>query len=170
MKKTAQLFLKLSPLLLILLFSSSLRADISGSELKKKFNLPSSEWVWVKGKDAHDFLNMDHKKLGKALNISGRTDNIPFDAKTYLNEIRKLLPEDKKNYGEAQINLVESKMMAGKEWFLVKISAPDGLKQEMWSRKISPVQVILLLYTGIGDSYEQYHGDFDKILERASSL
>lgn len=150
--------------------SATLQADISSANLKSKFDLPSAEWVWVKGKDSHDFINMDHKKLGKALNISGRTDNIPFDAKTYVSEIRKLLPEDKKNYGDAQINLVESKTIAGKEWSLVRISAPDGLKQEMWARKISSTQVILLLYTGIGESYDQYHGDFDKVLEKASSL
>ncbi len=157
-------------LLTCLFITSALRADISSSDLRSRFQLPSSEWVWVKGKDSHDFLNIDHKKLGKALNIAGRTDTIAFDAKTYLTEVRKLLPEDKKNYGDAQINLVETKNLFGKEWVAVKISAPDGLKQEMWSRKISTTQVLLLLYTGIGEPFDQYHGDFDKILERASSL
>ncbi len=155
---------------LVLFLSTSAWADMSVQVLRKKFDLPSSEWVRAQSKDPQDILNLDHKKLGKALNISARTDNIPYDAKTYLTEVRKLLPEDKKNYGDAQINLVESKNLFGKDWEVVKIQAPDGLRQEMWCRKISKLQVVLFLYTGIGDPFVQYHPDFDKILEEGAKL
>ncbi len=107
------------------------------------------------------------------MSISGITDYTPIDVKTYINQIRKLLPvlpENAKLYEGAQINMVESKTVAGKEWFMFKILTLSGFKQEMWSRNISPLQVISIAYSGIGEPFDQYHGDFDRILEKASGL
>lgn len=146
------------------------RADVSIQSLRGQFRPPNSSWVVARLKDPEDFLCLDHKTLGKALNISGRSDPIPFDAKTYLEEIRKLLPDDKKNYSNAQINLVETKSFGGQSWDTFKVIAPDGLRQELWARKLSPNQVVLFLYTGMGEAYEANRGDFEKILQQGAKL
>jgi len=145
-------------------------ADLSIQDLRKLFKPPSAEWIPVKLTAPEDILNFDHKKLGKALNISGRSDPMPAEARVYLEETRTGLSQDRKNYEGAQINLVESASVAGKSWETFKVIARDGLKQELWTRKISPSQVVLFLYTGMGDSYDQYRGDFEKILVQASKL
>lgn len=157
--------------LFVLLAVQPLWADISVVSLSKKFELPSAEWKkGTPNLQDKEFFNIESKKLGKALTIAGRTDNIPMDSKAYLTEIRKYLMDDKKNYKDAQINLVEPRTAFGKNWDVVAIQAPDGLHQELWSRKIDETQVILFLYTGIGEPFKINHADFDKILEQGAKL
>ncbi|MBF0492048.1 MAG: hypothetical protein HQM15_04655 [Deltaproteobacteria bacterium] len=174
MKKRLHIF-KFTFLVFCIFFISSrvVLSDISNTSLRKHFSLPSNEWKWSK-KSTQDqdkeFLSLNHKKLEAALSIDARTDYIPMDAKVYLVEIRKLLAEDKQTYKEAQVSPVEVKSLEGKDWQTFRINSSDGLRQELWTRKIGPLQVILFTYTSIGDTFEDYYGDFKKVLKQASKL
>lgn len=113
---------------------------------------------------------MESIKLGKALTISGRTDDIPMDAKTYLNQIRGYLLNDKKTYPNARITSAQSKNLFGKDWQMIRVETPDGLQQELWCRKLDATQVVLFLYTSVGEAFKNFHADFDKILEQGAAI
>jgi len=134
----------------------TIQAPSSEWELKRKINKDQSELkLAVKGKEP-------------VVNIGVRIfKNVPISSNTYLEEVRKHMISDPR-YKEGNVDEIHNKERFGKEWaFLTLVMGPE-IHQELWVRKLASDVVMMVLYTAVGSYYEQYHSDFDGILQQSA--
>jgi|GEM_PF-2268656 len=157
------------------IFSSPLMADESQDPFLG-MKPPTSEWsTRMVNKEelpagVKEELQIEVKGKEKAVNAGLRIGtDLPISSKSFLDQVRQRIAADK-DYQGAEITSVKSKSVGGKQWDFFVIQRKDEIHQEFWARSISSDQILMLLYTALGNYYDQYHKDYNKILEQAAGI
>ncbi|MFO1464313.1 MAG: hypothetical protein U1F66_11100 [bacterium] len=139
--------------------------DLAG-DLFKKVKPPTSEWKVGKDKKGDKVLGVKDKM--KAVNVGLKIQvNMPVTTQYFLEQVRSRIISDP-GYGGAEVTLINSQNLNGSTWDYFVIKRKDQVNQEFWARSLNSDQILMVLYTALGNYYPQYHEDFQKILEQAS--
>jgi hypothetical protein len=130
--------------------------------------LPSSKWVFQppEQKDGTQKI-MYPKETGQAVNVRVHTYDVPVSAKAFIEQVRANIIQ-KPDYQGAEVRLLESRQVNGESWDVFSIRRTDEINQEIWARKTSTNVVLMIIYTGAGDYYKQYHDDLMTVIKKAS--
>jgi hypothetical protein len=153
------------------LASSTASAATLLHNIKSKFSLPNSSWVWDSDykKEGDKLFGMYVEKLGQSVNFRVNYYEVPYSAKEFLEAVRAQL-EKKPDYQGADFSPVTSREISGKKWDLFRVKRKDGIQQELWNRKGETDTVLFVLYTADGDYFDQYYKDFSTLMQQASSF
>lgn len=148
------------------LFCAPLMAKDSGSDLLKRVKPPSSEWQV--GKDKKWDKEIGIKGKMPAVNIGLRVQkDMPISAGNFLDQVRTKIMGDP-GYQGAEITLVSSQKLGNTTWDLFVIKRKDEINQEFWARSFASDQILMVLYTAVGNYYGQYRNDFLQVLQQAN--
>lgn len=157
----------------VFFFSLPLMSKESTKDPLKGLKAPTSEWSLRKFKSKElkpgieEEFEIEVKQKGSAVNIGLRIGkDLPISSHDFLDQVRTQLAASK-DYEGAEITFVKSQEAGGKDWDFFTIHRKDQIKQEFWARSISSDKILMVLYTSVGDYFEQYRNDFVKVLERA---
>lgn len=136
------------------------------SDFLKKVKPPTSEWKVSKDKKADKEFNVKDKM--KAVTVGLKIQpNLPVTAQYFLEQVRSRIMSDP-GYQGAEISKINSQEVNGSTWNYFVIQRKDQVNQEFWGRAFTSDQILMVLYTALGNYYPQYHEDFLKVLEQAS--
>lgn len=152
--------------LAVFIFQGNLHADPDLEGPLKKVKLPNKEWTFKEPEKENQRI-LHPVKIGQAVNVRVHTYDVPVSAKAFLEQVRlKII--SKPDYEGAEVQLLKSEKVKGKEWDAFNIKRKDEINQQIWGIKTSSDVVLMVIYTGAGDYYQEYHKDLMKILEKLS--
>lgn len=138
------------------------------SDAVKNAKLPNGNWVWkAADPDEPDAKTMYVKKTGEAVSIRINSYDVPISAQRFLESVREKIMA-KPDYAGAQVDLVNSKDVNGKTWSVFAIKRKDEINQEIWGRKMGGEAVFMVIFTGAGSYYNDYHGDLMEFIQANS--
>ena len=170
-RKVSLMRLISSSLLVILTLSLSV-LDVSwakspGSAVENA-QLPNGNWTWKKpDPEEPGAKTMFVKKTGEAVSIRINNYEVPISAQRFLESVREKIMA-KPDYAGAEVQLVSSREVNGKTWNVFGIRRKDEINQEIWGRKIDGEAVFMVIFTGAGTYYDQYHSDLMSFLKASS--
>ena len=127
---------------------------------------PGADWKLIKVSSSE--IQVALKSKPKAVNVSLKImEGVPVDNEFFLDQVRNKCLEDPEAKG-AEFGLVRLQEVGGKRWSYFILKRKDEVNQEFWTRKLSSDQVLMVLYTAVGSYYDQYRGEFLKVLEQAA--
>jgi len=157
---------KLIPLAMFL-FAASVQASPLTQPIEK-MGLPGKGWEYQPPtkKDGSQKI-MNPTKTGQAVNVRIHTYDVPISATAFIEEVRLKIMK-KPDYKGAEVKLVKTKKVKGKTWNVFGIRRKDEINQEIWARKVGKNIVLMIIYTGAGGYFQDYHGDLMTLVKRAS--
>lgn len=156
----------LFPMAFFLMISSAEASSLT--QPIESMKLPGKGWEYQPPtkKDGTQKI-MNPVKTGQAVNVRIHTYGVPISAKAFAEEVRLKISK-KPDYEGAQIDLLSTKTVKGKTWDVFSIRRKDEINQEIWARKTSNDVVLMIIYTGAGGYYQQYHNDLMELVKQAS--
>lgn len=152
--------------ILILSHSLSALAKDSVGEVFKRIKPPTSEWTVSKKKKGE--VEVGVKGRTDAVNIGVRLQaGVPISVESFLDQVRTKILEDP-SYQKPEVTLVNSQAVGGTNWSFFVIKRKDQINQEFWARPLSSDEILMVLYTAVGNYYPQYHEDLFKVLQQAA--
>ena len=132
----------------------------------KKVTLPSKSWTFKTPEKKHQRI-IHPIKIGQAVNIRVHTYDVPVSAKAFIEQVRVKIIQ-KPDYKGAEVQLVKPKDVKGKTWDTFNIRRKDEINQQIWAIKPAPNVVLMVIYTGAGAYYNEYHNDLMTLLKKLS--
>lgn len=166
------LFRRLSVFFLFIFLGVSLSAlshadaapDLEGP--LKKCTVPNKKWT-TKPPEKENQRILHPIKIGQAVNVRCHTYDVPVSAKAFIEQVRLKIIQ-KPDYKGAEVQLIKPETVKGKTWDTFNIRRKDEINQQIWAIKTSPNVVLMVIYTGAGDYYNEYHGDLMTLLKKMS--
>jgi len=146
-------------------FSSKTQAS-SLTEPLTLCQLPDKKWTWKSPEKPNQKI-LHPVETGQAVNVRCHTYDVPISAKAFIDQVRSKIME-KPDYKGAAVGLVGPKKVKGKTWDVFDIKRKDEINQQIWARKPSKNVVLMIIYTGAGSYYNQFHNSFMKLIKGAS--
>lgn len=140
------------------------KGDLDGP--LNRVSLPNKSWTFKTPEKAHQRI-LHPIKIGQAVNIRVHTYDVPVSAKTFLDQVRVKIIQ-KPDYKGAEVQLIKPKSVGGKTWSVFNIRRKDEINQQIWGIKASPSVVLMVIYTGAGDYFKEYHSAMMKLIKQLS--
>jgi len=140
------------------------KPDLSGP--LKKVKLPSKAWTFKEPEKPNQRI-IHPIKIGQAVNIRIHTYDVPVSAKAFLEQVRVKIIQ-KADYKGAEVQLIKPEVVKGKTWDTFSIRRKDEINQQIWGIKASPNVVLMVIYTGAGDYFNEYYKDLETLIKKLS--
>lgn len=140
------------------------KADLDGP--LKEVTLPNKNWTFKAPEKEHQRI-LHPIKIGQAVNIRVHTYDVPVSAKAFIEQVREKIIQ-KPDYKGAEVQLVKTETVNGKSWDIFNIRRKDEINQQIWAIKPSPSVVLMVIYTGAGGYYNEYHNDLMTLIKKLS--